>query len=132
MSPVLSANAEHVNWLNYKTGEKDIYFRMHADNKKASVAIELTHKDAGMQALYFEQFQQLRSLLHNALQEEWAWQLHTHDEHGKTVSRIYIEKKNVNVFRQEDWPEIISFFKPRMIALDVFWSTAKHIFEAMR
>lgn len=132
MSPVFSADTEHVNWVNYKTGEKDIYFRMHADNKKASVAIELAHKDLGLQALYFEQFQQLRSLLHDALQEEWIWHLHTHDEHGKTISRIYTEKENVNVFKQEDWPGIISFFKPRIIALDAFWSNAKHVFEAMR
>ena len=132
MSPVLSADDEQVNWLNYKTGEKNIYFRMQADNKNASIAIELTHKDVGLQALYFEQFQQLRSLLHDALQEEWIWRLHTQDEHGKTVSKIYIEKENVNIFRQEDWPEIISFFKPRIISLDAFWSNTKHIFEAMR
>jgi len=105
---------------------------MQADNKKASVAVELTHKDTGLQALYFEQFQQLHTLLHEALQEEWIWQLHTHDEHGKSVSRIYIEKENVNIFKQNDWPEIISFFKPRIIALDAFWSNAKHVFEAMR
>ena len=132
MSPVLSADDEQVNWLNYKTGEKDIYFRMRADNKKASIGIELTHKDTGLQALYFEQFQQLLSLLHDTLQEAWIWQLHAHDEHGKPVSRIYTEKENVNIFKQEDWPGIISFLKPRIIALDAFWSTAKHIFEAMR
>jgi len=132
MAPVLSADNEPVNWINYKTGEKNIYFRMQADNKKASVAVELTHKDTGLQALYFEQFQQLHTLLHEALKEEWIWQLHTHDEHGKSVSRIYIEKENVNIFKQNDWPEIISFFKPRIIALDAFWSNAKHVFEAMR
>ena len=132
MAPVLSADNEPINWINYKTGEKNIYFRMQADNKKASVAVELTHKDTGLQALYFEQFQQLHTLLHEALQEEWIWQLHTHDEHGKSVSRIYIEKENVNIFKQNDWPEIISFFKPRIIALDVFWNDAKHVFEAMR
>ena len=77
MSPVLSSEGEKTNWINYKTGEKDIYFRMNADNKKASIGIELTHKDEDIQALYFEQFQQLKKLLHNALQEEWNWQLHT-------------------------------------------------------
>ena len=132
ISPVLSANGEQINWLNYKTGEKYIYFRMEADNKKASIGIELTHKDTGLQALYFEQFQQLRSLLHDTLQEEWIWQPHTHDEHGKPVSRIYTEKEKVNIFKQEDWPEIISFFKPRIIALDAFWSNAKYVFESMR
>jgi hypothetical protein len=56
MSPVHSAEGERINWINYKTGEKNIYFRMHADHSKASIAIEITHKDDGVQALYFEQF----------------------------------------------------------------------------
>jgi hypothetical protein len=61
MSPVLSAEGEKVNWVNYKTGEKDIRFRMSADNKTAEIAIELTHKDAGIQQLYFDQFVELKS-----------------------------------------------------------------------
>ena len=69
MAPVLSAEGEKVNWVNYKTGEKDIYFRMQADNKTASIAIELTHKDAGIQQLYFEQFAELKKLLEESLGE---------------------------------------------------------------
>ncbi|WP_153800913.1 DUF4268 domain-containing protein [Foetidibacter luteolus] len=132
MAPILSADGERVNWMNYKTSEKDIYFRMNADNKKASIAITLTHKDTGLQALYFEQFEQLKHLLHNALDEEWTWLLHTHDEHGKIISTIYKQAEGVNIFNQADWPEIITFFKPRIIALDAFWATARYAFEALR
>ena len=132
MSPVLSAEGEHINWINYKTGEKDIFFRMNADNKTAGIAIELTHKDESLQALYFDQFMQLKTILHSTLNEEWTWLLHTRDENGKTISRIYTSISNVNIFNREDWRELISFFKPRIIALDEFWSDAKHIFEEMR
>jgi len=132
MRPVLSSEGERINWINYKTGEKDIYVRMHADNRKASIAIELTHKDEGVQALYFEQFEQLKTLLYDALQEEWNWLLHTRDEHGKYISRIYTEIRNVNIFDKNHWPRLISFFKPRIVALDEFWSTGKHVFEGMR
>lgn len=132
MRPVLSANEEKTNWVNYKTGEKDIYFRMQADNKKAVVGIEIVHKDAGVQALYFEQFQQLKTLLHASLNEEWIWHLHVSDEQGKIISRIYTELENISIFNQSDWPQLISFFKPRIIALDEFWNNTKHVFEAMR
>jgi len=132
MSPVMSAEGERINWMNYKTGEKDIYFRMNADNKKASIAITITHKDEGLQDLYFQQFVQLKNMLHDALQEQWTWVLHVNDEQGKTISIIYKELENVNIFKQEDWPQIISFFKPRIIALDAFWSNAKYAFEALR
>lgn len=132
MSPVLSADGEKINWLNYKTGEKDVYFRMDADNKTASVGIELTHKDAGVQALYFYQFTELKPALQAALEEEWTWLPHTRDEHGRVVSRIFTSISPVSVFKKEDWAQLISFFKPRITALDSFWSTAKYVFETLR
>jgi hypothetical protein len=132
MAPVLSAEGEKINWTNYKTGEKNIYFRLHADNKTASVAIEIAHKDEALQALYFEQFRELKTLLQNTLQEEWIWLLHTTSDSGRLISRIYKTINPVSVFNKSDWPQLISFFKQRIIALDEFWNTAKHIFEAMR
>lgn len=132
MLPIPSAEGEKGTWLNYKTGEKNIYFRMHADNKKARIAIEITHSDPGIQHLYFEQFVELKRILHSILGEEWIWSLHTLDEYGKTISRIYMELPGVSVFKKEDWPQLISFFKPRIIALDEFWSSVKYGFEALR
>jgi hypothetical protein len=132
MQRILSAESEKVNWVNYKTGEKNIYFRMNAGNRSASIAIEITHPDIELQQLYFEQFVQLKTLLHNTLNEEWKWQLHFVDENGKVISRIYKELNNASLFNQNDWPALISFFKPRIIALDEFWSSARYGFEALR
>lgn len=132
MRPVLPAGDEKVNWVNYKTGEKDIYFRLQAGNRQASVGIELKHKDEGLQALYYEQLEQLKPMLHARLQETWIWQPLAYDEHGKKISRVYNELQGVSVFNQGDWPQLISFFKPRIVALDAFWNDAKTIFEGMR
>lgn len=132
MAPVLSAEGEKMAWVNYKTGEKSIYFRMHADNKIAVVAIELTHKDKEIQQLYFEQFQQFRSIFSETVGENWDWRLHTTDEYGRTVSRIATQKDGVSIFKKEDWPELISFFKTNIILLDSFWSQVKYGFESLR
>ena len=132
LSPVLSAEEEKVNWTNYKTGEKNIAFRMHADNTKAIIAIELNHKDKDIQQIYFEQFLQFKNLFDEALKEEWTWQLHSYDEHGKLISRIYKEKNGISIFQKQDWPALISFFKPRIIALDEFWASVKYSFETLR
>lgn len=128
LSPHPSAEGLKVNWSNYKTGIKNIYFRMQADNKKASIAIEITHPDTEIQELYFEQFKEFRNILRSCLGEEWEWSLHTIDENGRMISRIYKDLSPVNIFNQEDWPKLISFFKPRIIALDEFWSDAKYSF----
>jgi hypothetical protein len=132
MNPVLSAEGEKINWTNYKTGEKHIHFRMDAENRSASIAIELTHPDRSVQQLYYEHFMQLRHVLDKELGEPWEWRLHTTDEHGRTVSRICKQLDDVSFFKKEDWPVLISFFKDRMIALDAFWSKVKYGFEALR
>jgi hypothetical protein len=132
MAPVPSSEGMKVNWPNYKTGIKNMYFRLRADAREGSIAIEVTHPDPGIQELYFEQFIELKPLLHQALDEEWKWALHTRDEHGKTISRVYQQIGPVSVYKREDWPALISFFKPRLLALDVFWSDARYAFENLK
>jgi hypothetical protein len=131
MQPVLSAEGEKINWVNYKTGEKDIYFRMQADNQSASVVIEIRHKDALIQQLFFEQFISLRKIFNSLSEDEWTWSLHEKDEHGKMVSRIYKTLEPVNIYNKQDWPQLISFFKSRIIMLDQFWSEVKFSFELL-
>jgi hypothetical protein len=132
ITPHLSSEGVKINWVNYKTGIKHLYFRMQAENRSASIAIEIAHPDAGIQELFFEQFKELRIILADALQEEWEWDLHTTDEYGKTISRIYRQLDSVSIFNRNDWPALISFFKPRIIALDEFWSDAKYSFDALK
>jgi hypothetical protein len=129
MSPVFSSEGEKINWINYKTGVKGIGFSMHADNKAAEIGIDITHKDTGIQELYFEQFRQFQKLLEDELQEKWKWQLHVPDANSRTISRIYTQKNSVSIFQKEHWPELISFFKPRIIAMDRFWNQVKYGFE---
>lgn len=132
MKPVPSAEGETINWINYKTGEKNISFKMHADNKTAVIAIELNHSDAEIQQLYFEQFRQMENLLQEYLNEEWNWELHFVTLEGKILSRIFKTLPDVSVYNKNNWPDLISFFKPRIIALDGFWSGAKYAFELLR
>jgi len=132
MTPVMSAEGEKISWVNYKTGEKNIAFRLEADNKKANVTIELSQPDTGIQQLYFEQFIELRKIFEAAVVGDWKWQLHTTNEYGKMISQIKTELVGVSVFKKEDWPRLISFFKTNIIALDEFWSNVKYSFEMLR
>jgi len=129
LAPVLSSEGLKVNWINYKTGVKDVYFKMEADNNSASIFILLTHTDPARQTLVFNLFKQLQPVLQSALKEEWRWVQGVAGENGKTVSKIYTSLNGVSIYKKEDWPLIISFLKPRMIALDAFWNDVKFGFE---
>lgn len=132
MSLSLSAEGQKINWINYKTGLKHLHFKMQAEHRSAYMAIEMTHPDPGIQLLLFEQFKEFKVMLESTLGEEWDWQLQVQNEQYKTVSRIYKEIPQVSVFKQEDWPTLISFFKPRIIALDEFWNDAQYSFDLFK
>lgn len=130
MKPIPSAEGLKINWVNYHTGLKQIYFRMDAASRNATIAISIEHDDAHVRELYFHQFLEQKKFLEDILQEQWIWQLHSH-MNDKTISRIYREIANVSVFNKDHWPDLISFFKPRIIALDQYWHLAKYSFEPL-
>jgi len=132
MAVIPSADGLKINWINYKTGFRHLFFKMDVDKRQAWIGIELSHPDPDIQQLYFEQFLELKSVLHDQLGEEWEWNLHLSDEDHKISSNIMTRLPHVSIFNQEDWPALISFYKPRIIALDEFWSTAKYVFEPLR
>lgn len=132
MGPILSAEGTKVNWVNYHTRLRDVHFRMDATQKSAAMYISIEHRDMGIQELYYQQFEQLKNILHDTLQEEWEWQCLVTVQDGKVVSRIYKEISGVSIFNKDHWPELISFFKPRIIALDSFWENAKYSFDGLK
>ncbi|SHN18225.1 protein of unknown function [Cyclobacterium lianum] len=131
MKPVPSAEGIPVNWKNYKTGIPHLYFRMQAERDFAAVSVVIQHPDPGIGELLFEQLLALKPLLENELQETWAWLPVECTAQGKAIYRVERKLEEVNVLEKESWPEIISFLKPRIIALDAFWSNARYGFEGL-
>ncbi len=131
MAPVPFANGEKGSWINYKTGEKHLHFRMDAGNDSAFIAVVFSHPDAGLRHLYWEQMQQLKPLLQSFIPEPWNWEPAYTDEQGRCFSRILHTLESASILRKSDWPRFVSFFKPRIIALDAFWAEARYYFEAL-
>lgn len=131
MAPISSAGGNKVNWSNYKTGIRHLYFRMDADKRKASIAIEIMHKEPDYAKKIYDQFLLLKSFFPEGGTHQWEWEQHTQNEHGQELSRIFMVLQPVNIFKKEDWPAIISFFKEHILALDIFWAEHKMIFETI-
>lgn len=132
MKSVPGAEDLPVNWVNYKTGVKHIFFRMDAEQKYVSIAIEIEHPDSDIRDLLFQQFEAFKLLLENALNETWQWQPFATNAFGKEVAKITCVLPQVSVYNQQQWPDIITFLKPRIMALDEFWSVVKPVFENLK
>ncbi len=129
MQPVLSAEGEKINWINYRTGVNGIRFKMYGDQFGATIGIYLVHSSAEQQQEVFEKLEGFKDMLNDILEEEWEWQLWMQDEYGKIVSAVSTSLKPVNMYDQKNWPALISFFKTRITRLDEWWSSARQFFE---
>ena len=129
MKPVPGAGGEAVNWLNYKTGVRSVFFRMDADKQNARVGIEIQHALEADRIHYYNHFIALKKLLEQTTGTKWQWHAAIVDENGQTISRISQSLNNVTVLAESDWPSIIAFLKEHITALDAFWDTVKDGFE---
>jgi len=128
MKPVPAASGMPVNWINYKTGIRNIHFKMDADNTRAVIAIEISHPQEEQRLHYYNRFVFLKKILNTTTGYHWQWNGAIETNH-KTTSSISQQLDGVNILNQADWPAIISFLKPRIIALDAFWDLVKDGFE---
>lgn len=127
MRPLKNSAGENVNWLNYKTGVRQIYFRLDVKRNEASVAIEIRHHDPVSRSGYFEKLNALKLLFREIAGEEWEWNPAFTDEDGIEIAKIAKSLADVNVFNENDWPAIISFLKSGIMALDKFWVEVKEV-----
>ena len=129
MKPVPGASGEAVNWLNYKTGIRNIFFRMDADQQSAGVAIEIHHAAEADRLHCYNHFVALKKLLEQTTGNNWQWQVAVLDENGRSISRISQSLDSINILQESDWPAIIAFLKQHITSLDAFWETVKDGFE---
>ncbi len=128
MSPVPDALAQKINWINYKTGVKGIYFKMNADNNQAVVLVEIPAGNDKWQE-YYSVFLSLKKQFEKVAGKNWTWTNNRTNADGKMAAVIWIELNEVNIFRETDWPEIITFLKRNVVALDTFWKENAVVFE---
>lgn len=130
MKPHLSTEGLRINWVNYKTGVKDIVFKTDASKKEISISIQLHHDDVGIRELYWEQFLEFKSLFHSIVEEEWDWNDIAYNEYDEPYSSISISSKG-NIFDKDQWQDMFAFLKARLLKLDEFWSDAQEIFKSL-
>lgn len=125
----LSSEGERINWSNYKTGVKGIHFKMDVNQQQVMIGIWIS--EGPHREIFYHQIHQFKNVLEGFTGESWVWKHQQKNEDGKLFSSIEMSLTPVNIFNKEDWPAIISFLKPRIIALDAFWNEVKPAFDLM-
>ena len=122
-----SSNGRRINWLNYPSDVKDVYIRLYADSKIASLSLDIQSRDEGIRAIIWEQMTELRAIMEKIMNVhgEWIYDLNLPD--GRTISRITWSKKGLNYLKTEDKERIFEFLKFNLLGFDKFYQEFKEI-----
>lgn len=132
MSRHRPARGSKTKWLNYLTGIKDLYFRQHADEDGIMVSIDIQHRDPSLREVFYDQWWELETLLHSSTETVWVWDREYRLPTGEVISRIYVERRGLNLYDVAQWPVIFKFFERYMVPLDRIWENAYDIFKDLQ
>lgn len=131
MKPVPGAGDSHPHWINYKTGVTDVLFHMDALQNSVRIALEFRHARAERRTLFLSHFEAQKSFFESMAGTGWITIPEYEQEGGKKITAIFQQQEQLHIHNPEHWPAIISFFKPRIIALDRWWSYTRDSFSLL-
>lgn len=131
MEKMRNPHGSKVNWMNYNTGIRHLYFRMEADEKGARLCIDLQFPDASIRSLYYEQFLEFQQVL-NTKFKELQWHLEWKHWNGKQISRITTELGACDLRNESDWDKMHLFLKLNFAKLDQFWDEFGAVFKSLK
>lgn len=130
MSRHKSLGGGGARWEAYRTGVRGIFFRM-LTFPEIGLAIDLQFKDEEIRALFFDQFEEFKSMLNTTMDCEMEYVREQMLESGVMVSRIWVQLPNAYFFDKAQWPTIIDFYEEKFVALDAFWEIAGDVIKAL-
>ena len=131
MDKIRNPHESKVQWLNYNTGVKHLYFRMEADEEGARLCIDLQFPDKDIREIYYAQFTELKDQLEKRIDDlEWiaAWD----HWNGKQISRIMVKQEGTDLHNKSDWDSMHEFLKLNLIQLDEFWCEFGAVFQNLK
>ncbi len=108
-------------WLLYQTKIKDFSFKFYTDNKKIEVLLALEQRDQDVRKIYLQKIESLRTILKEEFLPDLIFDEFHVLENGKTISKIWVEKININYHNKNNWDEIFDFFYEKMDAFERFF-----------
>lgn len=117
------------DWVLSQTGIKALNLRFHVDRQVVQVGIDLETRNMDRRLELFEKLESVKKILEKAMQEPMIWELDYIRENGKSVSRIYQQLEEVDIYNRDTWSTAHSFMYDRMIKLETFFLEYRDFFK---
>lgn len=108
-------------WVLYDTKIKDFSFKFYFDTKKAIVSLDIEDNILNNRILYYEKLVSLKSILLEEYLPEAIFEDCYVLDNDKEISRIYVQKEDVNIHNKNTWRETMEFLYEKMLKFEEFW-----------
>jgi len=121
---------ERKRWFLTDTGVSGVAFRFDFDREIACVMIELQHKNEVRRLRIFEILEQYKVVIEEGFKDGLVWEFyHKREDNGQEVCRIYHTLENVDFHRQNQWPEVFTFYSENMAKLEENFLMVKEVLK---
>ena len=110
------------NWIMTQTGIKALNLKFHVDREVAQVGIDLETKNMEKRFELYEKLEALKKLLEEAMESAMNWELEYIRENGKSVSRIFLQIEDVDIYNRDTWAKAHQFMYDNMMKLESFYN----------
>ncbi len=106
-------------WILHRTKIKDVALRFDINRTDAKVILELGSRSEKLRFKAYEFLERYKALLENDFENGLIWEFyHEREDSGKEICRIYVQLPNVDLHRQNQWPDIFNFYIENMLKLE--------------
>ena len=112
-------------WIMNNTGIKQMKLKFDFDDSRALVGIHVETRNLDKRIDIFGKLERLKTILETAFGQALIRELDHELPNGKSISRVYVEMKNVSIYHKDDWPGVIEFFYRNMVILEKVFTKYK-------
>lgn len=118
-------------FILHRTKIKGVALRFDIGRKNAMVVLELHNHSERLRLKAFEILERYKIVIEEGFENGLKWEFYyQRSDSGQEVCRIYTKLENVDLHRQNQWPEIYNFFIENMIKLEENFLLVRDILEA--
>lgn len=118
-------------FLLHRTKIKGVALRFDIDRKNATVMMELHNRNERLRLKAFEVLERYKVIIEEGFENGLTWDFYyQRPDSGQEVCRIYTTLENVDLHKQNQWPDIYNFFIENMIMLEENFMSMREVLEA--
>lgn len=117
-------------WILHRTKIKGVALRFDVGRENAQVMLELYNRDENKRLQAFEILERYKTIIENDFENGLIWDFcYLKNEGQQEVCRIYTTLDNVDIHRQNQWPEIFNFFIENMLKLEENFLSVRDVLQ---